>query len=109
MHYVCYGSNITTNPEPMNTELTQRQKRVLNIIQDFIQRKGYPPTAMDIARKMNLKWIRAVQKHLLALENKGYLKRGFGLSRGITLAEPYRTAETPILGRIAAGRPLLAV
>src|SRR5438552_14238457 len=93
----------------MDTVLTRQQKKVLNIIQDFIQRKGYPPTAMEIARRMNIKWVRAVQKHIIALENKGYLKRGFGLSRGITLAESLRTTETPILGRIAAGQPLLAV
>lgn len=80
-----------------------------------LQEKGYPPTILEIAHQFRLASPYGVQRHLLALERKGYLKRVPGRARGLELVgpkgrlSPPATVEVPILGRIAAGQPLLAV
>lgn len=92
-------------------ELTSRQREVLNFIRSFMARHGLPPTVREIGEKFRVT-PRAAFDHLRALERKGQLQRrasGRRTSRALTLAEPaapYR--RVPILGRIAAGRPILA-
>ena len=91
--------------------LTRRQQEVLAFIRQFTQRHGVPPTVREIGE-----WFRVTPRaafdHLRALERKGHLRRRTSLkrtSRALTLAEPSPALrEVPILGRIAAGRPLLA-
>jgi len=87
--------------------LTERQKRVLEIIKDTIRKSGYPPTEREIAQKLGLKWIKGVQRHIDALKKKGYIKKGKG-ARAIQLVDFIGVKEIPILGEIAAGRPILA-
>ncbi len=89
--------------------LTDRQREVLAFVEEFLAGQGYPPTVREVAGRFGIQ-PRAAVDHLAALKRKGYLHREPGRSRGLTLAG--RTlgpvVEVPVLGRIAAGRPLLA-
>src|SRR5262245_26957686 len=93
-------------------ELTSRQRDVLNFIRTFSARQGVPPTVREIGERFRVT-PRAAFDHLRALERKGMLQRratSRRTSRALTLADSasgYRSV--PILGRIAAGGPLLAV
>lgn len=92
--------------------LTDRQKEVLTFIESFTEAHGVPPTVREIGGRFHVT-PRAAFDHLRALERKGYLRRRSTVgrtSRALTLAAPRPTAtrEVPILGRIAAGAPLLA-
>jgi repressor LexA len=108
-------------------ELTSRQREVLNFITTFIKEKGYPPSVREIGGHFHI-FPRAAFDHLKALEKKGYLKRQSSMSRGLEIlvfhgGEPYSSyqragpykegkpliQEIPILGRVAAGKPTLAV
>jgi len=89
-------------------KLTQKQKQVLNFIYEYSEHFGYPPSIRELARKMKVKWTRGIEVHLQALERKGYLKRGMGISRGIKLTDFSFGRGIPIVGRIAAGMPVLA-
>ena len=85
--------------------LTQRQAEVLQLIRDFVQTTGFPPTRADIARQFGFRSANAAEEHLRALARKGYIERLPGASRGIRLTEG---AGLPIVGRVAAGSPILA-
>src|SRR5438105_10335930 len=93
-------------------DLTPRQREVLNFIRTFTARHGVPPTVREIGAKFHVT-PRAAFDHLKALERKGALQRRASAgrtSRALTLAGPSPTGyrSVPILGRIAAGLPLLA-
>ncbi len=85
--------------------LTQRQAEVLQLIRDFVQTTGFPPTRADIARQFGFRSANAAEEHLRALARKGYIEMLPGASRGIQLKEG---AGLPIVGRVAAGSPILA-
>jgi repressor LexA len=89
--------------------LTDRQQAVLAFVEEFCGLKGYPPTVREVAGHFGIQ-PRAAADHLAALKRKGYLHREPGRSRGLALfpRTPGAVVEVPILGRIAAGRPLLA-
>ncbi|MBW1991702.1 MAG: repressor LexA [Deltaproteobacteria bacterium] len=89
--------------------LTARQQAVLAFVEEFCRLKGYPPTVREVAAHFGIQ-PRAAADHLAALKRKGYLHREPGLSRGLSLASRLedQVVEVPIVGRIAAGRPLLA-
>lgn len=89
--------------------LTERQRQVLVFVEGFCGRQGYPPTVREVAAHFGIQ-PRAAADHLTALKKKGYLHREPGRSRGLVLSPrtPGSVVEVPILGRIAAGRPLLA-
>ena len=113
-------------------ELTSRQREIFNFVRTFIKERGYPPSVREIGVHFNI-YPRAVFDHLKALERKGYLKRRSSMSRGLEVLvfqghepyAPYQRAgpyqehqkkegrplirEIPILGRVAAGKPTLAV
>lgn len=91
----------------MKTEPTKRQEAVLNFIARQTARVGYPPTVRETARHLGIKGISAVKKHLDALERKGRLIRGSG-ARAIGIADRPQTVSVPVLGQVAAGRPILA-
>ncbi len=86
-------------------KLTARQERVLNVIRQYVADTGYPPTRADIARELGFKSANAAEDHLRALARKGAIEIIAGASRGIRLTE---TAGIPIVGRVAAGSPVLA-
>lgn len=86
-------------------KLTQRQQQVLNIVRQHIDDTGYPPTRADIARELGFKSANAAEEHLKALARKGAIEMIAGTSRGIRLPE---NPGIPIVGRVAAGSPVLA-
>ena len=95
-------------------DLTDRQQAILDFVRERIAADGLPPTWAEIARAFGFRQTRAAQKHLQALEAKGYLTLLPGKARGIRLSplgQP-RTprgdddVELPILGRVAAGLPI---
>jgi repressor LexA len=86
-------------------KLTPRQAEVLEFIKSYLDETGYPPTRADIARQLGFKRANASEEHLKALARKGAIELIPGTSRGIMLPE---TLGFPIVGRVAAGNPLLA-
>jgi repressor LexA len=86
-------------------KLTARQQQVLDIIRQHIDHTGYPPTRADIAKELGFKSANAAEEHLKALARKGAIEMIPGASRGIRLPE---SAGIPIIGRVAAGDPVLA-
>jgi repressor LexA len=87
-------------------KLTARQQQVLEVIKDHIDDTGYPPTRAEIAKTLGFKSPNAAEEHIKALARKGYIEIVHGASRGIRLPE----SETglPLIGRVAAGSPILA-
>lgn len=99
--------------------LTKRQKEVLDYLVAFLNKHGYSPSFEEIARALKLTSLATVHKHLSTLERKGYVRRGYNQSRSLEilqLPKPIReqvmerhVVELPLMGRIAAGKPLEAV
>lgn len=95
-------------------DLTDRQQAILDFVRERIAADGLPPTWAEIARAFGFRQTRAAQKHLQALEAKGYLTLLPGKARGIRLSPLARPrtprgdddVELPILGRVAAGLPI---
>ena len=87
------------------TKLTSRQAEVLEFIKSYLDETGYPPTRADIARQLGFKSANASEEHLKALARKGAIEMIPGTSRGIKLPE---SNGIPIVGRVAAGSPILA-
>ncbi|MEK9821723.1 MAG: transcriptional repressor LexA [Gammaproteobacteria bacterium] len=85
--------------------LTPRQAEVLAFIKSHIEDTGYPPTRADIAKELGFKSANASEEHLKALARKGAIEIIPGTSRGIKLPE---SEGIPIVGRVAAGNPILA-
>lgn len=97
-------------------DLPPRQSQTFDVIMDHIKTHGLPPTIREIMLKLKVAYPRGVQRHLEALEKKGYITRD-SRSRGITLAQRFRDAASdigekivslPVIGRVPAGGPLLA-
>lgn len=92
--------------------LTLRQEQVLNLIKDTISDTGMPPTRAEIARELGFKSANAAEEHLKALARKGVIDILPGTSRGIRLNTPLDDASVeaglPLIGRVAAGEPILA-
>jgi repressor LexA len=91
--------------------LTKRQQLVLEYIQDSIHERGYPPTLREIGAHFGIRSTNGVNDHLAALERKGYLRREDMKSRALrpTALAGSVPREVPLLGRVAAGQPLLAI
>lgn len=87
------------------SRLTDRQRQVLELIRQHIDETGYPPTRADIARELGFRSANAAEEHLRALARKGAIEMTAGTSRGIRLCEE---RGLPVVGRVAAGSPLLA-
>ena len=86
-------------------KLTNRQQQVLDLIRQHIDTTGFPPTRADIAKELGFRSANAAEEHLKALARKGAIEIIPGASRGIRLPE---TQGIPIVGRVAAGNPVLA-
>jgi repressor LexA len=87
--------------------LTKRQKEILDFIRDYRGQEGISPTQREIRERFRLSSFGTVQKHLKRLEEKGALSRQWNRSRGISPAqEPPASREVPLLGAVAAGRPI---
>jgi repressor LexA len=105
--------------------LTKRQKDFLDFLSGFLEKNGYSPSYEEIAAGMQLASLATVHKHILSLEGKHYLKRGFNQSRSLEISPKYyqeqrqhrqsvqsmpaQSQDVPLLGRIAAGAPVEAI
>ena len=97
----------------MSEALTERQTEILKLIKELTEVSGFPPTRAEIAERMGFRSVNAAEQHLRALERKGALDISSGSSRGIRLRERggpriSRLLELPVVGRVAAGAPILA-
>jgi repressor LexA len=88
--------------------LTQRQTEVLTFIKDYITSRGFPPTIAEIATALCVTSTNAVRDQLRALQKKGAIELIPSVSRGIRVIEGEDSRGLPIVGRVAAGRPILA-
>lgn len=101
-----------------SADLTPRQSEILYFIQRFIETTGMPPTRAEMARELGFRSANAAEEHLKALKRKGVIELLPGTSRGIRLTDtndPTAPVETlpddeglPLVGRVAAGQPILA-
>lgn len=102
----------------LSQSLTERQLEILHYIQAYIESHGYPPTIREIGHSMGIRSTNGVNDHLKALVKKGHLDRGSLKSRALRpsafsgpapdAANEDTAVDVPILGRIAAGQPILA-
>jgi repressor LexA len=91
--------------------LTARQGEILKLIRDLTESSGFPPTRAEIAERMGFRSVNAAEQHLRALEKKGALEILQGASRGLRVKDKSargRLMELPVVGRVAAGSPILA-
>jgi len=112
---------VQTTRDGDKDQLTDRQKAVLDFISRSIEKRGYPPTLREIGEHMGIRSTNGVNDHLKALEKKGYLEREDLKSRALRPISPLgsqhfersvpsgQMVDVPILGRVAAGEPILAV
>jgi len=102
-------------------ELTERQKEILQFILRTSEERGYPPTIREIGEEMEIRSTNGVNDHLKALERKGFVTRGEQQSRSLVPTKRARLVlglgarrtdptmvDVPVLGRVAAGAPILA-
>src|SRR5438105_13731614 len=99
--------------------LTKRQKEVLDYLVAFETKHGYAPSMKEIGSGMKLPSLATVDKHITTLEKKGFIRRGYNQSRSIEIVQlpkpvkeqviERKVQELPLVGRIAAGRPLEAI
>jgi repressor LexA len=100
--------------------ITKRQREIYDYLADFVARNGYSPSFEEIGEAMGLSSLATVHKHISNLEEKGLLRRAYNRSRSIdvlapkgtlkkAMAPPVHSLELPLVGRIAAGRPIEAV
>jgi len=108
---------------PGRDKLTDRQQQVLDFIQAKIHRDGYPPTIREIGDQLGIRSTNGVNDHLKALSKKGYLQRTEAKSRAcvptngrdhfkgdvVPVEEMDDMIDVPVLGKIAAGQPILAL
>lgn len=96
-------------------KITAKQQEILDYIKDEILKKGYPPTVREICETVNLKSTSSVHSHLETLEKNGYIRRDPTKPRAIEIIDDTfnlvrrEVVNVPLLGRVAAGQPLLAV
>lgn len=92
--------------------LTKRQREILSYLSEYSESNGYAPSFEEIAEHFNYNSLATVHEHLTNLERKGYIKRSYNESRAIEIlpsdANP-RAVELPLLGSVAAGRPVEAI
>ncbi len=93
----------------MRTLLTQKQKAVLDFIQEHSREQGYPPTLREIGAYFGFRAIGTVQGYLKALTAKGYIKQGRDQARALIVKDyPGNPLHLPILGQVTAGQPAFA-
>lgn len=88
--------------------LTKRQQQILDFIQQFSADAGFPPTAAEIAEAMQVRSVNGIRDHLQALARKGAIELIPNASRGIRVLSDNASSGLPIVGRVAAGSPILA-
>jgi repressor LexA len=95
--------------DPSGVALTARQRRILEFISETVHERGYPPTVREIGEAVGLTSSSSVHAQLANLERRGLLHKDPTKPRAMTLSEPrVEGVVVPLLGRIAAGTPLMA-
>ncbi|MCB0280349.1 MAG: transcriptional repressor LexA, partial [Calditrichaeota bacterium] len=98
--------------------LTEKQIEVLQMIHDFTADHSYPPTIQELAEQLGVRSKNAVVKHIDALRKKGHIVKDSSTARGIRIVNKFylqpdeevqESNEIPLIGRVAAGMPILAV
>lgn len=104
------GFSETHDPNSaLPSRITDRQQEIYEFIRQFLASRGIPPTMREIGEQFGIRSTNGVEKHLSALEQRGVILRERGKSRGIFLQAGDRTVFTvPLLGRVAAGQPVLS-
>jgi repressor LexA len=92
-------------------DLSSKQEQVLKFLINFNAEHGFPPTIRELCHHFGFKSLNTAHFYLRSLEKKGYIQIHPGKGRGITLSEACRLSERkiPVVGRIAAGAPILAI
>ena len=94
-------------------EMSPRQRKVFNFLKDYISQNGYPPSVREICDATGAKSTSTVHAYLKTLEDEGYISRQSGLNRAIRVKGAEKAAppagRVPLLGRVTAGMPILAV
>ena len=112
-----HAPSMTLLPKASMLKLTARQEQILNLIKDAITNTGFPPTRAEIANELGFRSANAAEEHLQALARKGAIEISPGTSRGIRLCESAQAntrqaalmqLSLPLIGRVAAGSPILA-
>lgn len=101
----------------MSLDLTKQQGKILDFIRSEVQSKGYPPSVREICEAVGLKSTSTVHGHLRRLEKKGYIRRDSTKPRAIELLDSSsdiypdkkEIANIPVIGKVTAGEPILAV
>ncbi len=99
---------------PLVDALTDRQTEILRLVRELTEVSGFPPTRAEIAQRMGFRSVNAAEQHLRALEKKGAIEISSGASRGLRVLDGRSTGrlgrllELPVVGRVAAGSPILA-
>ena len=96
------------------TELTKKEKAVYEFINDCIEKNGYAPSVRDICEALGIKSTSSVHEYIRKLDAKGYIKKSSGKSRALIIenngmGDTRSMKKVPILGRVTAGVPILAV
>jgi repressor LexA len=104
--------------EPMEKQLNDKQKKILELINRQVKERGYPPSVREICRELRYKSTSTVHAHLKKLEDEGLLQKAPGTPRGLKVVgsqvqdtdkPTVRTVEIPVIGKVTAGKPILAV
>jgi repressor LexA len=100
--------NDRTSSGESQKPLTPRQIDILRLIEAHLEESGFPPTRAEICKAMGFSSPNAAETHLRALERKGVIEMTSGASRGIRLKHSSHPSTLPVVGRVAAGSPMLA-
>ncbi len=88
--------------------MNERARQILAYMDRFSQDRGFPPTIREIGREFNIRSTNGVRYYLNLLERAGHISRGRKVSRAIVVSRSRRSHDIPVLGRVAAGQPILA-
>lgn len=90
--------------------MTPKQKMILDFIQSYADREGYPPSQQEIADSFGFRSLGTVQNYLVRLEREGLLTKDWNARRSMRVIRPQRNAlELPLVGTVAAGKPIEAI
>lgn len=92
--------------------LTRRQREILDYLKEFIDERGYAPSLEEIGARFGLSSLATVHKHLMNLQEKGFIRRAWNRSRSVEVVQTRaggRAVDLPLLGYVAAGEPIEAV
>src|SRR3989344_6185460 len=89
--------------------LTKRQKQILDFIEGYTERHRFAPSLEEIKKRLRLRSVSNIHQHIEALRNKGYLDKQRNQRRGIEISRPKKVIRIPVLGTIAAGKPIEAI